>query len=188
MDKYELVERYEALGEESDFPAAKRLFEEEFPGQPDAFFRQYGYLLECHGRREIRRALRQYERSIALDPEAEKTRYQWLSVKATLHESDDAIAACKKRVAESPGNARELRLWTTYATLGTPVSVPAAFDSGTPTGGPAHVVAEHLAFFTGLGVAIVFIAALALGRMAVAGALRQGWPPPAPRRGSLNRP
>jgi len=49
-------------------------------------------------------------------------------------------------------------------------------------------VAEHLAFFTGLGVAIVFIAALALGRMAVAGALRQGWPPPAPRRGSLNRP
>jgi hypothetical protein len=61
-------------------------------------------------------------------------------------------------------------LWTNYATLGVKVSVPAAFDPGTATGGPLHLVAEHLAFFTGLGVAIVFIAGLALGRMAVIGA------------------
>lgn len=60
-------------------------------------------------------------------------------------------------------------LWTNYATLGTRVSVPAAFDTGTATGGPVHIVAEHLAFFTGLGVAIVFLAGLALGRMAVVG-------------------
>jgi hypothetical protein len=33
-----------------------------------------------------------------------------------------------------------------------------------------HIVAERLAFFTGLGVVIVFIAALALGRLAVIGA------------------
>lgn len=65
-------------------------------------------------------------------------------------------------------------LWTTYATLGVRVSVPAAFDAGTPTGGPVHVVAEHLAFFTGLGVVIVFIAGLALGRMAVVGAREAG--------------
>ncbi len=32
------------------------------------------------------------------------------------------------------------------------------------------MVAEHLSFFTGLGVVIVFIAALALGRLAVIGA------------------
>jgi hypothetical protein len=32
------------------------------------------------------------------------------------------------------------------------------------------MVAEHLAFFTGLGVVIVFISALALGRLAVIGA------------------
>jgi hypothetical protein len=77
VDKYELVERYEALGEESDFLEAKRLFEADLPGQQDAiFFRQYGYLLECHGRRAIRRALQQYERSIALDPDAEKVRYR----------------------------------------------------------------------------------------------------------------
>ena len=65
-------------------------------------------------------------------------------------------------------------LWTNYAPLGVRVSVPAAFDSGTPTGGPVHVVAEHLAFFTGLGVVIVFIAGLALGRMAVVGAREAG--------------
>jgi len=114
VDKYELVERYEALGEESDFLEAKRLFEADLPGQQDAIFsRQYGYLLECHGRRVIRRALQQYERSIALDPGAEKVRYQWLSAKTALFESDDAIAVQKKRVADSPGNPGELRLLAT---------------------------------------------------------------------------
>jgi hypothetical protein len=49
-------------------------------------------------------------------------------------------------------------------------SRPAAFDPGTATGGPVHIVAEHLAFFTGLGLVIVFIAGLAFGRMAVIGA------------------
>ena len=31
MDKYELVERYEALGDEDDFLAARRLFEQVQP-------------------------------------------------------------------------------------------------------------------------------------------------------------
>ena len=60
-------------------------------------------------------------------------------------------------------------LWAGYGTIG-PNATPAAFYPGVPTGGPVHVVAEHLAFFTGLGVVIVFIAALALGRLAVIGA------------------
>jgi len=34
VDKYELVERYEALGDEDDFLAAKRLFEQELTGTP----------------------------------------------------------------------------------------------------------------------------------------------------------
>ncbi len=50
MDKYELVERYEALGDEHDFLAAKRLFEQELTERSGALDRrQYGYLLECHG-------------------------------------------------------------------------------------------------------------------------------------------
>ena len=60
-------------------------------------------------------------------------------------------------------------LWTGYGTVG-PNAIPAALYPGVPTGGPLHMVAEHLAFFTGLGVVIVFISALALGRLAVIGA------------------
>jgi hypothetical protein len=61
-------------------------------------------------------------------------------------------------------------LWADYTTLGVRTSVPAALVSGTPVGGPLHIVGERLAFFTGLGLVIVFIAALALGRLAVIGA------------------
>jgi hypothetical protein len=57
------------------------------------------------------------------------------------------------------------------ATLaGARITVPAVLRSGAPVGGPAHVVAEHLSFFVGLGVVIVFIAAAALGRLAVVSA------------------
>jgi hypothetical protein len=61
-------------------------------------------------------------------------------------------------------------LWANSVTLGVRSGVPAALNPGVPTGGPVHVVAEHVAFFTGLGVVIVFLAALALGRLAVIGA------------------
>ena len=61
-------------------------------------------------------------------------------------------------------------VWTSYANLGTPGSVPAALNAGQPAGGPLHMVAEHLTFFTALGVVIVFVAAAALGRLAIVGA------------------
>jgi tetratricopeptide (TPR) repeat protein len=118
MDKDELLERYEALGEESDFLAAKPLFEQDLldherRGQPDAILhRQYGYLLECHGRLTIRCAIEQYERSMALDSNADKVQYQWIGAKATLGEADDAIARQQERVAAAPGDVRELRLLT----------------------------------------------------------------------------
>ncbi len=80
MDKYELVERYEALGDEDDFLAAKRLFERGLTGQSGALDRrQYGYLLECHGRRTLRRAVDQYEQAMTLDPDQDKVQYQWMS-------------------------------------------------------------------------------------------------------------
>ena len=60
MDKDELLERYEALGEDDDFLAAKPLFEAEIRRReqseaglhgPDAalLLRQYGYLLNVTG-------------------------------------------------------------------------------------------------------------------------------------------
>jgi hypothetical protein len=61
-------------------------------------------------------------------------------------------------------------VWTSSTTLGVPGGVPAALDPGQPTGGPLHMVAEHLSFFTALGVVIVFLAAVAFGRLAVVGA------------------
>src|SRR3984885_6290422 len=38
---------------------------------------------------------------------------------------------------------------------------------GSPAGGPAHRAAEQIGFFTGLGVVIVLLAAMALGRFSV---------------------
>lgn len=121
MDKDELLERYEALGEDGDFRAAKPLFEAEIrrreqsePGLhgPDGslLLRQYGYLLECHGRITIRRAIEQYERAIALDPDADKVRYQWIGAKASLGEPETAVDLHRERVAAAPGDVRELRL------------------------------------------------------------------------------
>jgi tetratricopeptide (TPR) repeat protein len=111
VDKYELVERYETLGDEDDFLAAKRLFERELTGQSSALDRrQYGYLLECHGRRTLRRAVDQYEQAMALDPDQDKVQYQWMNAKAALGEPEDAITRYRARVAASPGDVRELRL------------------------------------------------------------------------------
>jgi len=120
MDKDELLERYEALGQDEDFLAAKPLFEARSSGGsrarpactgPDAalLLRQYGYLLQCHGRIAIRRAIEQYERAIALDPGADKVRYQWIGAKAALFEPEDAITLYRQRVAASPRDVRELR-------------------------------------------------------------------------------
>ncbi len=110
MDKYELVERYEALGDEADFLAARRLFETELTGRSAALDRrQYGYLLECHGRRALRRAVDQYEQAMSLDPDEDKVQYQWMHAKAALGEPDEAITRYRNRLAGSPTDVRELR-------------------------------------------------------------------------------
>jgi tetratricopeptide (TPR) repeat protein len=127
MDKDELLERYEALGEGDDFLAAKPLFEADIRRReeseaglygPEAalLLRQYGYLLECHGRITIRRAIEQYERAIRLDPAADKVRYQWIGAKASLGEPETAVDLHRERVAAAPGDVRELRLLS-YAYL-----------------------------------------------------------------------
>jgi tetratricopeptide (TPR) repeat protein len=110
MNKEELLERYEALGEMDDFLEAKRLFEQDLGEQPDALLlRQYGYLLESHGRYSIRRAVELYERAIALHPEDDQVRFQWMNAKTALREADQAVTLYKKRVADAPGDVRELR-------------------------------------------------------------------------------
>jgi len=127
MDKDELLERYEALGEDDDFLAAKPLFEAEIQRQeenaaglhgPDAalLLRQYGYLLTCHGRITIRRAIEQYQRSIDLGPNDDKVQYMWIGAKGSLGEAEDAIIRYREQVAASPRDVRGLR-FLAYAYL-----------------------------------------------------------------------
>jgi hypothetical protein len=111
MDKDELLERYEAIGEESDFLAAKPLFERDVRGQPDPILlRQYGYLLECHGRYTIRRAVEQYERAIALDPDADKVQYQWIGAKASVGEQEPSAELLRRaRTSSMSSTANMMR-------------------------------------------------------------------------------
>jgi tetratricopeptide (TPR) repeat protein len=110
MEKEELLERYEALGKESDFLAAKPLYEEALVEAPDArLLNDYGYLLECHGRRELRRAVELYERAIALDPDYDKPHYQLISAQAGLLQPELPVALYERRLAASPDDVREHR-------------------------------------------------------------------------------
>jgi tetratricopeptide (TPR) repeat protein len=70
----------------------------------------YGYLLECHGRYWLRQAAEQYQRAIALDPDADKPRYQLIGAQAALGEAEAAIALYTRRLADSPTQVREHRL------------------------------------------------------------------------------
>jgi tetratricopeptide (TPR) repeat protein len=110
MKKEEHLERYEALGEESDFLAAQPLYEQALTEAPDPrLLNDYGYLLECHGRRELRRAVELFERAIALDPDYDKPHYQLISARASLLEPELPVAIYEQRLAASPGELRERR-------------------------------------------------------------------------------
>lgn len=63
-------------------------------------------------------------------------------------------------------------------------------SAGTPAGGTLLRVWEQVGFFTGLGVVIVFLAAVALGRFSVIGArgAGAGVPEPEPAKAGVTRP
>jgi tetratricopeptide (TPR) repeat protein len=110
MDKHDLLERYEVRSEERDFLAAKPLYEQALAQNEDAqLLLEYGYLLECHARNELRHAAKQYRRAVELDPALDKARYQLIQALAALFDTDEMIALYKRRVAAAPGQAREYR-------------------------------------------------------------------------------
>jgi tetratricopeptide (TPR) repeat protein len=110
VTKDELLERYEALGDETDFLAAKPLYEQGLAGKADArTLNDYGYLLECHGRRELRRAVELYERAIELDPAYDKPHYQLISAHAGLQQPEVAVAIYEQRLAGARSDVREHR-------------------------------------------------------------------------------
>lgn len=104
MDQRELLDRYEARGDEGDFVEAKRLYEAALLDHPDdpALLNDYGYLLECHGRYAIRSAADAYRRAIELDPDWAKPRFQLISAAAAIGQPDDAIREYLGRVHDLP--------------------------------------------------------------------------------------
>jgi tetratricopeptide (TPR) repeat protein len=106
MDKRELLDRYEASGDEADYERARRLYEAaiaETPRDP-ILLRDFGYLQECHGRRALGAAIAGYERALVLDPDAEKTRLQLIHAQVALGHDDDAIERCRQLLAERPND------------------------------------------------------------------------------------
>ena len=96
MDERELLDLYEARGGEELYDAAKVAYDAALAEAPEdpLLLRDYGYLLECHGRRTLEAALAAYERALELDPGSEKTLLQLLHAQASLGRHDEAIARC----------------------------------------------------------------------------------------------
>lgn len=110
MDLGELLARYELLGEERDFVAAKSLYERAIAEGEDArLLNDYGFLLESHARSELRRAAALYERAIERDPGYDKPHFQLISARAGLQEPELAVAVYERRLAEAPDSVREHR-------------------------------------------------------------------------------
>jgi tetratricopeptide (TPR) repeat protein len=111
VDKRELLDRYEATGDEADYLAALPLYEEAArKGTDPETLKDYGYLLECYARNLLRRAVKQYERAIELDPGFDKPRYQLISARAGLQEPELPIAEYEKELESAPDQIRWYRL------------------------------------------------------------------------------
>jgi tetratricopeptide (TPR) repeat protein len=111
VDKRELLDRYEATGDEADYQAALPLYEEAArKGTDPETLKDYGYLLECYARNLLRRAVKQYERAIELDPGFDKPRYQLISARAGLQEPELPIAEYEKELEAAPDQIRWYRL------------------------------------------------------------------------------
>ena len=113
MDLRQLLETYEATGDEDVFLRAKAAFAEVLPTRDPRLLLDFGYLLECHGRYTLRRAVEQYERAVELDPDLDKARYQLVQAKAALFDTHESIALYRQRVADFPDQVREYRLLAT---------------------------------------------------------------------------
>ena len=113
-DKSDLLERYEATGDEAAYLEALPLYEAAAASEADVGdLLGYGYLLECRGRDLLKLAITQYERAIALDPEDDKPRYQLISARAALGDVDREVGIYRDRLEASSGSLREYRLLAT---------------------------------------------------------------------------
>ena len=132
MNMHELLERYEIRGDEADYLAAKPLYEDALVEASSAeLYVEYGYLVECRARRELRQAVEQYRHAIELDPNMDKAHYQLIHALAALFDTDEMIALYERRVAAAPGDPRQYRfLARAYAAAGRHERAREAIDAG----------------------------------------------------------
>jgi tetratricopeptide (TPR) repeat protein len=110
MEKEELLERYEAYGEEVVYAEARGLYERSLAGGGDARqLTEFGYLQECHGRLSVRAAVDCYERAIDADPQYDKPHWQLIQAMATLGQADRAVDRYRQRLAAAPADPRAHR-------------------------------------------------------------------------------
>jgi tetratricopeptide (TPR) repeat protein len=121
MDRGELLRRYEALSDERDFSAARALYERALAeeGEDPRLLVEYGYLLECHGRNQLRRAAELYEQAVKLDPGYDKAHYQLISARAGLREPERTVTMYEHHLAGSLGDVREHRFLALQRLLAT---------------------------------------------------------------------
>jgi tetratricopeptide (TPR) repeat protein len=107
----ELLERYEAYGDEDVYAEARRLYEQALAGDgADArVLLEFGYLQECHGRRSIRAAVDCYQRAIAADPQYDKPHWQLISAMAQLGQAGQAVDRYQRQRAAAPADPRAHR-------------------------------------------------------------------------------
>jgi tetratricopeptide (TPR) repeat protein len=103
MDRDELLAQYEATGDETAFGGAKTLYEQALAESPDDadLHMNYGYLLECHARNQLRQAAH-YERAIELNPTGIKAHYHLIGARAGLREPEIPIALYERRLGSAP--------------------------------------------------------------------------------------
>lgn len=131
MDERQLLDRYETLGDEQDYEAAKPLYERAVKQARDAeTLLQYGYLLECHARNELRRALALYEEAIGIDPTADKPVWQLIGAYAGLREPEWAVAFCEQQFSAAGGLRDQRFLATAYLAAGDHEKARGAIDAG----------------------------------------------------------
>ena len=112
MDTEELLLRYECEGGEDLYAEARPKFEAALTAAPgDArLLNNYGYLLECHGRRMIRAAAGYYQQAIDADPDWAKPRFQQIAALSALKDVSEVIPRYEARLAEAPGDPSVYRL------------------------------------------------------------------------------
>lgn len=107
----ELLDQYEATGDEQVYAQADRLYQAVLAAEGDnaRLLLEHGYLQECRGRFALRTAAARYEHAIVLAPEWDKPRHQLIGVQAALQRTDQTIALYQRRLAEAPDEPREYR-------------------------------------------------------------------------------